>query len=98
MIFPRDCYFYCDTEAEVKELFQMLEEDGLEWQSGARLTSQLNRYLCRTYYRVPKTNKVTYGSRADSEADWPEYSIKDARCFFGSDISSCEVPDINDLL
>lgn len=49
MIFPRNCYFYCDTEAEVKELLQMLEEDGLEWQSGARLTSELNRYPQRTY-------------------------------------------------
>ena len=98
MIFPRNCYFYCDTEAEVKELLQMLEKDGLEWCSGARLTSRLNRYARRTYYRVSVSDGVTYGSRLGDEADWPEYSIEGARCFFGSDISSCEVSDINDLL
>lgn len=98
MIFPRNCYFYCDTEAEVKELLQMLEEDGLEWQSGARLTSELNRYPQRTYYRVRVPNKVTYGSKSSRDYDWPEYSIDDARGFYNCAAAPVTIPDINDLL
>lgn len=98
MIFPRNCYFYCDTEAEVKELLQMLEEDGLEWQSGARLTSALNRYSRRTYYRVKISNQVTYGSRSSQDYDWPEYSIDDARGFYNCAAAPVTIPDINDLL
>lgn len=98
MIFPRNCYFYCDTEAEVKELLQMLEADGLEWQSGARLTSILRRYPRRTYYRVQITNQVTYGSRSSRDYDWPEYSIDDARGFYNCAAAPGTIPDINDLL
>lgn len=98
MIFPRNCYFYCDTEAEVKELLQMLEADGLEWQSGARLTSRLRRHPRRTYYRVQISNQVTYGSRSSQDYDWPEYSIDDARGFYNCTAAPVTIPDINDLL
>ena len=98
MIFPRNCYFYCDTEEEVKELLQMLEDDGLEWYSGDRLTSKLLRYPRRTYYRVEITNVVTYGSRLGSEYDWPTYSIDDARGFYNCTAAPVTIPDINDLL
>lgn len=48
MIFPRNCYFYCDTEAEVKELLQMLEYDGMRWASGDQLTRKPLRHSNRT--------------------------------------------------
>lgn len=98
MIFPRNCYFYCDTEAEVKELLQMLEDDGLRWSSGDRLTSKLLRYPRRTYYRVRITNRVTYGGRSDNECDWPTYSIDDARGFYNCTAAPVTIPDINDFL
>ena len=98
MIFPRNCYFYCDTEAEVKELLQMLEDDGLSWSSGDRLTSKLLRYPRRTYYRVQITNVVTYGSRMGGEYDWPTYSIDDARGFYNCTTAPVTTPDINDFL
>lgn len=98
MIFPRNCYFYCDTEAEVKELLQMLEDDGLRWSSGDRLTSKLLRNPRRTYYRVQITKGVTYGGRLDHECDWPTYSIDDARGFYNCTAAPVTIPDINDLL
>lgn len=98
MIFPRNCYFYCDTEAEVEELLQMLEADGLKWGSGARMTSKILFYGCRTYYRISNAGRVTYGSRVREEASWNEFSIDDARRFYAGDTSLCEVPSINDLL
>lgn len=76
----------------------MLEADGLEWQSGARLTSRLQRYPRRTYYRVPITNQVTYGRKSSQDYDWPEYSIDDARGFYNCTAAPVTIPDINDLL
>ena len=98
MIFPRNCYFYCDIEAEAKELLEMLDRDGMRWVSGDRLPQKLLRLPNRTYYRINYDGRVTYGSMVREEACWDKYSIDDARRFYAGDTTSCEVSSINDLL
>lgn len=66
MIFPRNCYFYCDTEAEVKELLQMLEDDGLE-----------SSYICisdGTHTSWPAQSFFRRGSSTINEGDMELYS------------------------